>query len=201
MARARWVVSVEGLGVPARAAVLKSLQHRLGLVMADNDRHEAQPFGWLLHRMHGLTKVPPRADALWCGSWLMHVPSHAPALARLHRDLAAVLADLVPGGPRGTRHLMVWLDADPHEAFDAVLHCPEVSSSVREVGLQSLREAQEAITRAVNDAAAGDQAGLSSPFDVQIVRVPCPPFAADNPVTLHKLLDLVEDGCLKAMRG
>lgn len=198
-ARDRWVVSVEGLGVPARAAVLKSLQHRLGLVMADNDRHEAQPFGWLLHRMHGLAKVPARHDALWCGSWLMHVPSRHPALARLHRDVAAVLADQVPGGPAGTKHLMVWLDADPHEAFDAVLH--DASSSTRDVGLQCLRDAQDAISRAVQDAAAGDRAGLSSPFWVQIVRVPCPPFAADNPVTLHKLLDLVEDECLRVMRG
>lgn len=197
----RWVVSVEGLSVPARAAVLKALQHRLGLMVADNDHQDRQdhhPFSWLLHRMRGLAKVPISADALWCGSWLMHVPRGSPALTELYKDVSHVLADRLPEEASRTKHLMVWLDVDPNQAFETLFH--DGNPAAREVNLQCLRDARDTLLRAVRDAMDGNREALYSPFEVQIVHIPYPPFAADNPVTLNAVLDLVEDECLKAMR-
>lgn len=197
----RWVVSVEGLSVPARAAVLKSLHHRFGLALADAERPETHPFEWLLHRMRGLAKAPADQDVLWAGSWLMHVPQGDALLARLFTAMATALAERLPH-PAHTRHLMVWLDADPHEAFEAMIGAGAEAGPVttRDVSLQCLRNAQASINRAAQLAREGCAAQLCSPFDVQIVRVACPPYAADNPVAMAGVLDLVEDECLKAMR-
>lgn len=187
-ATARWAVSVESLPVPARAAVLKSLQARLGLALLPEDCGPAAPLALLLHRLRALSRAPP-GHSLWAGSWLLAVPQD-PLLWRLHRDLAAAVAGrLLPGGGEGVRHLMVCLQTSPDEALEALL----AGADGRDVGLEALRHAQ----RCIED----EHGGSCSPFEVEIVRVECPCFAADNPATLAKVLDLACAGCHRLVNG
>lgn len=190
----RWVISVESLSVPARACVLKSLKNRLDLTVADADRTgggSSASLGLLLHRLKGLARVPASTPAMWCGSWLMKAPRD-PLLRDLHRDLARALADkLVPGGAKGTAHLMLCLRAPTDEAFESLLTCE--LAAARDVSLQCLRDA----ARGMEDAPLG--AECLSPFAVQIVRVDCPAFAADNPVSLNSLVDLCVTRCQGVM--
>lgn len=192
----RWVVSVESLSVPARACVLKSLKNRLGLAVADVDRAASgganTSLGLLLHRLKGLARVGAVTPAMWCGSWLMKAPRD-PLLRDLHRDLARALADkLVPGGTAGTAHLMLCLRAPADEAFEALLTCE--LAAARDVSLQCLRDAARGMEQDAPLAAE-----CLSPFGVQIVRVECPAFAADNPITLNSLVDLCVTQCQGVM--
>ena len=187
----RCAVSLESLPVPARAAVIKSLQARLGLALLPEDDRcggPVAPLALLLHRLRALAKqqaAPGGGHALWGGPWLPSAPRD-PLLRRLHRDLgAAVAARLMPDA--GVRHLMVCLESCPDEAFEALVGVETGRS--KDVSLQSLHQAQ----RAIHEAAAGG--GSCSPFPVEIVRVACPCFAADNPETLARVLDLACAAC------
>lgn len=179
-----WAVSVEGLRVPARQAVLKALQARLGLVpVCDDDRADRGAdafFRVLLHRVRALARVPPGSHALWTGSWVLTAPRDPdPRLAALHRQLGeALVARLAPG--RRVRHLMLCLDACPHEAFEAALGGDP--GAHREVDLRALAGAAAGLARA--------EPGPGSPFPCEVARVACPRFAGDNPATLEALLDL-----------
>lgn len=188
----QYVVSVEGLPVPCRAAVLKSLQSRLGLVpVPDLDR--AAPLALLLHRVCALSKVPQGAHALCTGAWLATGAVHGdPDLLRLHRDLALALRARY-FGDRGVTHLMVCMDACVHEAFEAVIN-EHQSGPARDTCAQDLR--------AFADTVAAVGAGTlqpPSPFDVQIVRVPSPPFAADTPSLLADLVDRACDAVARVL--
>lgn len=181
----QWVVSVEGAPVPARAAVLKALQARLGLVPVPDHDRSTDPLGLLLHRVRGVARYHPRHHALLCGPWLGAGEEQHPLLRRLHAQLTHHLAArLLPAAP--VRHLLLCLDADPHEAFEHVLDAKEAT-------LAALRD-----TRA---RARGTQAGgVLTPFgDPQIVRLQCPAFAADNPATLDRLLDQACDLCARVV--
>lgn len=180
---ARWLVSAEGASTPLRTAVLKHLQASLGLVVSDTER-SANPFALLLHRLVSLSKACD--SVLCCGSWALAQPEH-PALRRLHADLARELADRL-GLTGHTRQLMVCLQMDVHECFEAAL----VLEEARHVTLEQLHAA-DAMVRG---------AGLTaSPFPLRVVRVDCPPFAADNPITLAALLDMIAEQCKAAMEA
>lgn len=186
----RYVLSVEGLDVPARAAILKSLQSRLGLVtLPDHERCEA-PLALLLHRLRSLSRIPDSSNALWAGSWLLAAPTD-PAICALHRDLAGALTAALHCPARATTHIMLCLKACPDEAFEAVLG----GDANRDACLQGLREAQ----RSIDSVAAGGAPPAVSPFPVRIEWLDCPSFAADNPATLSKLLDLACDACRRLM--
>lgn len=193
----RWVVSVEGLSVPARNAVLKCLHNRLGLALLDIDRQHAHPLRQLLHRMQALAKVSdPATGVVWAGSWLLDAPAD-PVWSGLHSDLARGLAGkLLPrGSVANTTHLMVVLDADADvdEAFEALL-CPDAcQNATRELSLEHLRTAKAKLATA-------DPARVT-PFQYRIVRVACPTFAADNPSTLAAVCESAVRECLKAMAG
>jgi hypothetical protein len=191
----RWVLSVEGLPVPARSAVLKCLHNRLGLSLLDGDRHgQVHPLRQLLARLQALAKLgDPAAGAMWSGSWVLDAPSRDPVWAALHRDLAHSLARklLPPGSADATTHLMVFLDADADEAFETMLSPEACQNATREVSLQHLRDAKAKL-----DASNGADV---SPFPHRIVRVPCPPFAGDNPSVLGALCTSAVTECLRVM--
>lgn len=188
----QWVVSVEGAPVPARAAVLKALQTRVGLVaVPDNERHGphalTRRLGLLLHRVRGVARcLPHHAAALLCGPWL--APDLAPGpdvlLHDLYSALSAELAEHLLGGAGRMRHLMLCLDASPHEAFEAIVEeGAKDAAGHGVVTLQGLIDAQRAVD-------AARPAALVTPFGpVTIARLRCPCFAADNPATLQCLAD------------
>lgn len=225
----RCVVSVEGLPLPARAAVLKSLQTRLALAALSDSCPPAAPaaaaqlaprlapqLALLVGRLRALARLPEGAHALWTGSWLLAEPRD-PLLRRLHRDLGRAVASrlLPPQSATKTKHVMLCLTtASADEAFEAVLENGEDgggggggggsggggggggSGGGGAICLQSLREAQERI----EELARAGGGGALSPFaDVEAVEVRVPPFAADNPATLARLLDLACQGCHRAM--
>lgn len=183
----QWVVSVEGVPVPARVAVLKALQARLGLVPVPDHDRTTDPLGLLLHRVRGVARYHPRHHALLCGAWLAGCggAEEHPLLHQLHaqltHQLAAKLLDAAP-----VRHLLLCLDASPHEAFEHVLDAKDAT-------LQGLLDTQARTWAA--------QAGrVLSPFgDPQIVRVACPAFAADNPATLDRLVDQACELCARVV--
>jgi hypothetical protein len=187
----RWVVSLEGLAVPARAAILKSLQTRLGFALLESDARSCHPLHQLLHRVRSLARVS-RPGAVWSGSWLFDVPDE-PAMRALHRDLSRELAARLLPAAQTTRHILVVLDADPDEAFETLMGADvPACQNAREVCLQDLREAKAKLAR---NAAEADV----SPFETRIVHVSCPAFAADNAVTLGAICDRVCAECLKEM--
>lgn len=186
------VVTVEGPRVPARHAVLKALQSGPGLVAVSDPEGDrsSDPGAWdvctslrlLLHRLRALARVPPGSTALLTGSWLAAAPPRAAAgdLRELHRRLAAALrAKLLPPGCR-VRHLMLCLDACPHEAFEALLDGD--AGAHRHVDLRDVERAAEA-------ARAAEPEDAASPFGVDVIRLPCPRFAADNVSELSRLVN------------
>lgn len=182
---ARWLVSAEGASTPLRTAVLKHLQSSFGLVVSDTER-SANPFALLLHRLVSLSKAGD--SVLCCGSWTLAQPEH-PVLRRLHADLARELAARLELAGH-TCQLMVCLQTDVNECFEAAL----LSEDARHVTLEQLRTADATVrTAGLSDTA--------SPFPLRVVRVDCPPFAADNPITLIALLDLVVKECKTAMES
>lgn len=183
----RYVISVESLAVPARAAVLKSLQGRFGMACIPDAERCTSPFALLLHRMRAMARVPDKTHILWCGPWLLATPRD-PLMRRLHHDLALALARrLLHDGGAGTKHIMVCLKVSEDEAFETLLE----GDGCRDATLQSLREAQAAIE--------APEPRSCSPFGSEIVRFDCPCFAADNPVTLAKVVDLACAGCASVM--
>lgn len=193
----RWVVSVESLHVPARAAILKTLQTGLGLtVVADGDQRASSggasardAFALLLHRMRALARLPPGQHVLWVGPWLLNLPRD-PTVQGLHARLAAELMDkLLPEhATAATVHLMLCMRTCTDEAFEQLLEAP----GSRGVSLKGLRECQDAIHGA-------QEKDDGCPFPLQIVRLDCPRFAADNPVTLDRLARRALDLCRAAM--
>lgn len=186
----RWVVSIESLDVPARAAVMKSLHSTLGLnVIVDNDRvtdRGAQPFVLLLRRLRALSRVPHTHHALFAGSWMLHAPTD-PLVASLYAELGAALVDAL--GILHSRHLMVCMRVSIDEAYETALgngaythpsHAPDTA-----VSLQGLVAQQDALLTA-------EKAAVSSPLRTYALSVECPPFAADTPVELDALNARVE---------
>lgn len=176
------LVTLEAPCVPACAAVAKALQADGVAVLADVEGEAAQsPFATLLRRMAALAKVRRDAPAvLLPGSWVLAVPED-PALRRLHGELAAALVAALRV-PVAT-HVLVHLDADADEAFEAVMAAPEA----RDVDLRGVR----AWLARVEAGVARHREGWVSPFPTQIARVACPAFAADNPATLARVLHSV----------
>ena len=184
----RWVVSLECLGVPARATLLKAMQARLGLAtIPDNNNERRQcPFALLLHRLRCLARVGPTHDVLLQGSWLLGVPCdelRKTLFRQLGHALVAKLLLPAAGGGAATAHLMVYLKASAHEAFEAQLDSKEVT-------LQHLSALEPLLL---------EHAAADSPFPVRIVGFQCPEFTNDNPVALNKLVDLVCDACKQVM--
>lgn len=180
----RWVVSVESLSMPARTAILKSLQARLGLpLVADDAAVGKHQLARLLHRVRALGKLPPDQHALCTGSWTSAWRAGA-AGADLTRALTRALMDkLVPGGMGGTGHLVVRLAGPtaPDEAFEALMPLD------RDVTLHMLHDAQASLLQ-VDDS--------HNPFEaVRIVDVRYPPHAIDNPVCLEAVVDDIEARC------
>lgn len=176
----RCVVSVEALAVPGRAAILKSLHDRLGLPLIEADAAPAHPFRKLLARMQALARLDDKASALWSGSCVLDVPRDE-EWRSLYQDLGQELADRLLVDPQRITHLMLVLDADVDEAFEA-LFASETSSSqpARETCLQHLRQGRELLCASAGAVAA-------SPFVTRIVTLECPAFAADNHVALADL--------------
>lgn len=185
----RWIVSVEGLDVPARAAILERLHASLAgsgcNVMIDNDRSPSV-FLLLLHRLKALSRMPWTHDVLLYGSWMLGVPSD-PCLRALHADLAAELVDVLRIWRK--QHLMVCLGSSHDEAFETALvkHGWDAKDSLR--SLQSMQ-------REIMDPAC---AASSSPFDPTVLSFECPRYAADNPETMAVLCKRVCDGVKAAL--
>jgi len=200
----RCVVSVEGLPVPSRLAVLKSLQARLGLVpVPDLDRGDSLPghqgtaasLDLLLHRVRALSKLPEGTPALWSGSWLLSMPRD-PDLQHLHRDLAKALCSrYFPEASEAITHIMLCVEASPHEAFEHIFSDPHQQPRDRDTSIQDLHLAH----RTLREVLAGRQQAVT-PFRTQIVEIAAPPFAADTPGVLAELLDLACAACERALR-
>lgn len=188
----RFLVSVESLAVPARAAVLKSLQTRLGLVPVADHERGGSSLQLLLHRLLAVTRS--RQNCLLSGSWVLKVP-HDPIMRKLHHDLARAVCDTAPVAAATTNvcHILVCLRTCPDEAFEELIECDHPVA--RDVTHRCLREAQHVI----DSVAAG--AGACSPFPTRVVVLDCPCFAADNPAELKKLVDLAYRECTAAMTG
>lgn len=182
----QWVVSVEGAQVPARAAILKCLQARLGLVAVPDNERSTEPLGLLLHRVRGVSRCHPRHHTLLCGPWL--ACQEDPALRGLHREVSHLLASrMLSCSPM--RHLVMCLDSSPHEAFETLIE----ECDGRETTLQNLMDARARLH-------ALSPTDVVTPFgDVQIVMLPCPCFAADNPAVLQKLVDAACEACERVL--
>jgi len=184
-----WLVSLESLPVPATKAVARALQARLGLAaVPDNDPGSCSPaiapLALLLRRLRAIARI--KQDVLLPGSWVLATPAD-PALRALHHDLGTALArKLLPADAHPVTHLLLCLSSSADEAFEASLD----AEHARDVTLQALRQSQ----RAIEDAARL-RAAVSSPFEARIVMVPCPVFAADNPVELKRVVELACDTC------
>ncbi len=190
----RWVVSIESLDVPARAAVLKSLHSAVGLnVIVDNDRvtdRIAMPFVLLLRRLKALSRVPHTHHALFAGSWMLHAPTD-PLVADLYAELGAVLVDAL--GILHSRHLMICMRVSVDEAYETALgsgaytHHPGTHGPATPDmhSLQGLARAQDEILSA-------HKAAVCSPLRAYAITVDCPAFAADTPVELDALSSRVE---------
>lgn len=179
-AAGRWLVSVEGVPVPARTAVLKCLQARCGVACLS---HECSPaampseaFACLLDRMKALARVPASQDAAWAGPWAAACVTEDQCLAKLYDDLAEALAEALPppGKLTDSSHLTLSLQADEHEAFEALM-C-NGSGAAANISLRCLTTEPR------------EQADRRLFASVQIEHLPCPPFCADNPVELHNLV-------------
>lgn len=187
----RWVVSIESLDVPARAAAVKSLHSSMGLnVIVDNDRvtdRAALPFVLLLRRLRALARVPHTHHALFTGSWLLHAPSD-PLVAEVYDALGAALIDTL--GIVHSRHLMVCMRVSVDEAYETALgngaytHPPNAPGATA-VSLQGLAAEQEALLSA-------EKAAMCSPFRTYALAVECPQFAADTPVEMDALNARIE---------
>ena len=167
--RPRLVVSLESVAVPARHAILKHLQSRLGMsAIVDVDRY-ASPFASLLHRLRALARLPRTQDVLWCGAWLPNVPAE-PVLRALYREASDALQEALVLGE--SRHLMVCMHACADELFETMV----VGEESRDVSLEEVRDASSAVGKAHES---------SSPFAMAIIeRIACPAYAADNPATV-----------------
>jgi hypothetical protein len=175
-----WVVSVEGLDVPARAAILERLHASLGCnVLIDNDR-ASSVFLTLLHRLKALSRMPWTQNVLLHGSWMLGVPSD-PVLRALHADLATELVDALRVGRK--RHLMVCMGASHDEAFETALvkHGWDVKDSLRSL---------ESVQREIMDP---KHAAATTPFESTVLLFECPRYAADNPETMAVLSKRVCD--------
>lgn len=203
----RCVVSVESLPVAARSHVLKALHLGLGLAcVSDNVSTEptggggmgtaigkavktdkaGSAFSVLLHRLQSLSRWPAGQHALLTGQWLPKLPPQATSLHRLHRDLAAALADrLLPGGRAGTRHIMVCMDCCPHEAFESLVEQDHAGRD-RDVCLQDLLD-RSALIRQAATATRPSAGGDSWLCDTRVLLVRCPAYAADNATDLEEL--------------
>lgn len=185
----RCIVSVEGLDVPARAAILERLHGALAgagcNVLIDNDR-ASSVFLSLLHRLKALSRMPWTQDVLLCGSWMLGLPSD-PCLRALHADLAAELVAALGIGRK--RHLMVCLGSSHHEAFETALlkHGWDVKDSLRSL---------ESVQREIMDP---ERAASSTPFDATVLPFECPRYAADNPETMAVLSKRVCDAVRHAL--
>lgn len=187
------VVSVESLGVPARAAVIARLHSALGLnVVVDNDRCPSD-FMLLLHRLKALARMPSASTVLLSGSWMLRVPVH-PVLRALHADMAAALVEAL--GIRHAAHLFVCLDAEADEALEAALNEPraEASSAGSVPSLGALHDARRRL-------AGETHLAQLTPLAPKAVRFECPRYAADNPAVLDNLLDRVEAAVREALAG
>lgn len=183
----RWVVSIESLDVPARAAVLKSLHANSGLdVIVDNDRvtdRIAMPFVLLLRRLKALARIPHTHHALFSGSWLLHAPTD-PLVAQVYAAMGSTLVDAL--GISHSRHLMLCMRVSVDEAYEMALgtgaYLPHAATAtaVDMQSLQGLAKAQDAMLTA-------ERAAASSPLRTYAITLDCPPFAADTPVELEAL--------------
>lgn len=174
----RWLVSVESLPVPARSAALKALLVALDLAVADSEQRSSHPFAQLLHRVTALSKTS--GNALSRGSWILSCPRD-PDLAALYTDMAGELTARLLTDP--VRHLLVVLEADADEAFEAA-----VLGESKSWTLRSCRDAGNTLSEARPPV-------LTTPFPHHVLKFRCPPFVADNPVTLASFLDLITQAC------
>ena len=164
--RPRWLVTVEGVDVPARAAVLSHIHATFGFnVIIDNDRCPSSLM-LLLHRLKALARLPASRHVLLSGAWGLRAPREA-AMQDLHADLGAALVGAL-GIPDDTRHLMISLRADADEAFEAALH----HLGERDTTLQDVKRAAPP---------------PPSPFGTHVVDLECPRYVADNPAELEAL--------------
>jgi hypothetical protein len=184
------VVSVEGLDVPARSHVLAALRDRLGL--ADlGERHAGRAaLAPALTRLRALARLPAGRPArvLCAGPWLLPAEPD-PELRRLRADLVGAVARRLRLAVDDCVHVMVMLDASPHEAFE---------HADRAADLRALQAAQAALDAEPAHPAGGGRC-WATPFAVRSERIACPPFAADNPQTLAEVLDLATDACRRML--
>lgn len=192
----RWVVSLESVPSPARGPVLKSLASNLGLAIAETSETPQSPLEALLNRITGLARLPPEVDALWLSSCLLDTPAD-PTWKQLYADLSAELAArlLPPRATECTKHLMLLMDADCDEAFEAMFDADTGTG-----GACVRQRCREDIERFGQRVARYEPAPGDSPLDCVTARIACPRFAADNPATLQAVQAEAVAQCRKITR-
>jgi hypothetical protein len=184
----RWLVTLESLDVPARAAIEKALQNRCGLKSVTDhcvpSRDDlASCLALMLHRLRALRAHPP-PSALTTGSWLTCTPTD-PVTKEVYRRVTRALVKASFGGDDEVGHLMLCVRASPDEAFETMID--SFGHPCRDVCLEDLWATQ----REIDKASAED-----TPFDhVQIRHIHCERYATDTPHTLRQVVHAACSAC------
>lgn len=163
----RRLISVETLVAPTRQTLLKSLADN-GIPTLDT-QVDANSFAVLVRRLRALTKTHEAA----CGSWVLALPRH-PLVRDVYTRAARALAHRL--GLQDTVHVMVCPDTDAHEAFESMICADPLGT--QDTTLENVTELADMPAPVCHAA---------SPFKIQIIRLSCPEYMADNPVISERV--------------